>query len=475
MEGLCGARFKPPEDEDDDPPLTCLEQMKQTGYLAAMKAFTAIPTPPFDAASAPAAPDYAAPDSWLAFPGMPSVVTSLEPPTSHTVDVVPTVDAPPAAPGVPPEGDGGADVFFVHSSAYFGGEWNAAFDHAASQERTQLFASSQVAAFHGICRVYMPQYREAALGAYFCGSRDDARAAFDLAYSDVRRAFEHYLAHHNRGRPFFLAAHSQGSGHASRLLEDVVEPRHAELGARLIAAYLVGAGLPMRRFEHLPHVPPCDGPTDLCCVAGWDVRAGGLQGAGFAFPPLYHRTWPGAWYGGRWRVARGDGRILGTNPYTWRNAAPRGVDVVVTDAAADDGAGGAGGGSGAASGPSPSSLNLGVAMPVLFDPNRVLVPALQVAQFQSDAPSGFVPAHLATLAPEVAFPGATDPTKALDVHFDEATNWLVVPNVARDGGVANRFKPRVDGAFHVYDWAFFFGNVRQNVRDRLAAHTAKYG
>ena len=68
-----------------------------------------------------------------------------------------------------------------------------------------------------------------------------------------------------------------------------------------------------------------------------------------------------------------------------------------------------------------------------------------------------------------------DPTKALDVHFDEATNWLVVPNIAQDGGVANRFKPRVDGAFHVYDWAFFFGNVRQNIRDRLAAHKTKYG
>lgn len=459
MEGLCGSRVKPPVDEDDDDgPLTCLEQIKAYGFLQAIKLnMNAIPSKPFDAASAPSAPDYAAPDSWLAFPGMPSVLTSLEPPTSHTVDVVPTVDAPPAAPGVPPEGDGSADVFFVHSSAYFGGEWNASHVHAAAQERTQLFASSQVAAFHGICRVYMPQYREAALGAFFCYSRADARAAFDLAYSDVRRAFEHYLEHHNQGRPFFIASHSQGSGHASRLLEDIVEPRHAELGTRLVAAYLVGAGLPMARFEHLPHIPPCDGPTDLCCVVGWDVRA---SLPGFVFPPLYHKTWPGAWYGGRWRVAKGDARILGTNPYTWRNAAPIGSD----DAAAA-----------AEPAPSSSSLNLGVAMPVLHDPNKVLVPKLQVAEFQSDTPSGFVPAYLTTLTPETAFPAAADPNKALDVHFDEATNWLVVPNVAQDGGVANRFKPSIDGRFHVHDWALFFGNVRQNIRDRLAAHKAKYG
>ena len=147
-------------------------------------------------------------------------------------------------------------------------------------------------------------------------------------------------------------------------------------------------------------------------------------------------------------------RRLGTNPYTWQDAAPR-----------EDGV----------QPPSPSSLNLGVAMAVLYDPNRVVVPKLQVAQFQSDTPSGFVPAHLATLAPETAFPGAADPAKALDVHFDDATNWLVVPGVAQDGGVANRFKPMVDGRFHVHDWAFFFGNIRQNVRDRLAAHRRRYG
>lgn len=34
--------------------------------------------------------------------------------------------------------------------------------------------------------------------------------AFDLAYSDVARAFEQFLAEIGPGKPFVLAGHSQG-------------------------------------------------------------------------------------------------------------------------------------------------------------------------------------------------------------------------------------------------------------------------
>ena len=79
----------------------------------------------------------------------------------------------------------------------------------ASGETVQLQAAAQLPAFHGLCRVHAPLYRVAADGAFFCQSRDDARRALDLAYADVRSAFEHFLLVHNQGRPFILAAHGQ--------------------------------------------------------------------------------------------------------------------------------------------------------------------------------------------------------------------------------------------------------------------------
>ncbi len=41
--------------------------------------------------------------------------------------------------------------------------------------------------------------------------------AFDLAYEDLKTAFENYLKHYNKGRPIIIASHSQGSLHALRL------------------------------------------------------------------------------------------------------------------------------------------------------------------------------------------------------------------------------------------------------------------
>ena len=64
------------------------------------------------------------------------------------------------------------------------------------------------------------------------------RAAFELAYSDVLRAFDYYLAHENHGRPFILASHSQGSLHALRLIQERLAGK--PLQKQLVAAYLIG-------------------------------------------------------------------------------------------------------------------------------------------------------------------------------------------------------------------------------------------
>ena len=171
------------------------------------------------------------------------------------------------------------------------------------------------------------------------------------------------------------------------------------------------------------------------------------------YPPLYHRTWPGFYYGGKWRAVRGDTRILGTNPYTWRAGLPVAEDDMP---------------------PTPSALNRGVNLAVLYDPARVLVPKQDLTAWQAHAPTGLCPTHLALLAPEVAFPSAAEPASVLDVAFEATTGYLLLPGVPQDGGAGGRFKPMYDGRFHIQDWALFFGNLRQNVRERLAAHKKRH-
>jgi hypothetical protein len=135
--------------------------------------------------------------------------------------------------------------------------------------------------------------------------------AFELAYSDVRRAFHNFLdrterecADESEGadtgttsssssstttnnntttattttrtrypRPFVLASHSQGGHHLIRLLEEEVESR-ADLLARCVCVYLVGSKIPMDKLDPsvgLRHFRMSSGPRDTRCLVAWDA------------------------------------------------------------------------------------------------------------------------------------------------------------------------------------------------------------
>jgi len=56
----------------------------------------------------------------------------------------------------------------------------------------------------------------------------------ELAYQDVKTAFEYYLKNWNQDRPIIIASHSQGSVHAQRLLKEFFEDK--PLAKQLVAA-----------------------------------------------------------------------------------------------------------------------------------------------------------------------------------------------------------------------------------------------
>jgi hypothetical protein len=133
----------------------------------------------------------------------------------------------------------------------------------------------QTSVFNGCCRIYAPRYRQATLAAFFDDSQSGPKA-LALAYEDVLAAFRYYVAHFNQGRPFVLAAHSQGSRHADYLMaEDIVG---TELADRMIAAYLVGF-----EIDGSNGVPVCDTPTQTGCQVTWN-SVGPAAGALFASP-----------------------------------------------------------------------------------------------------------------------------------------------------------------------------------------------
>ncbi|ALH82858.1 DUF3089 domain-containing protein [Sphingopyxis macrogoltabida] len=201
------------------------------------------PDAPFAQTKAPPAPDYAQMGAWFALPGANGLERSA-PPGFTAID----------------ERVAPADVFFIHPTMYLKNDvWNAPYDVEGAYNGPVLLA--QLSAFNGCCLLYAPHYRQASLAGLANGD------AVAFAYADVARAFRYYIEHYNRGRPFIIASHSQGTGHAVRLLQEAIVG--TPLQDRLVAAYTIGAYTPAS-FASIG-LPTCNDARQTGCVMSWNA------------------------------------------------------------------------------------------------------------------------------------------------------------------------------------------------------------
>ena len=158
-------------------------------------------------------------------------------------------------------------VFFVHPTSFTqSNAWNAPLNDRASQDLAALFVRSQASAFNGIGQVWAPKYRQATFGAFLTND-GNARRALDFAYRDVLAAYEQFLREAPVDRPIILAAHSQGSMHLMRLLQERI--RNAPEASRVVAVYLIG--WPVSLSADLPVLPfpACQSADQARCVLSW--------------------------------------------------------------------------------------------------------------------------------------------------------------------------------------------------------------
>jgi Protein of unknown function (DUF3089) len=148
-----------------------------------------------------------------------------------------------------------ADVFYIYPTIYtqeIGPEkaWNAALDDSALNQKIDNGAIlNQATVFNEVCAVYAPRYRQAHYSVFISADKVSCKKALDLAFEDVKVAFKYYIENENKGRPFFIAGHSQGTIHAVRLIKEVIEG--TDLQAKMIEAYLVGMPINDLKFTNL--------------------------------------------------------------------------------------------------------------------------------------------------------------------------------------------------------------------------------
>ena len=198
-------------------------------------------------------PDYSLSQNWAALPTM-----------SDSADLV------PVSIWRDEQFSSAADVFFIHPTTYTAksrkNQWNASLsDQKLNLDTDKSTIRYQASIFNGAGKIYAPRYRQAHLKSFYPNRNPaDAKQALDLAYKDVKSAFQYYLQYYNQGRPFIIASHSQGSLHASRLIGELID--NTPLQEKMIVAYM--PGWPLRNDQYKT-IKPCLYPDDTNCFCTW--------------------------------------------------------------------------------------------------------------------------------------------------------------------------------------------------------------
>jgi hypothetical protein len=152
---------------------------------------------------------------------------------------LPTADLNPGGYGAVTQSavaaDPPIDCFYVYPTV----SHDAGLNSDLTPVEEPAVAAIQFARFASLCKTYAPLYRSATLSAIPRAlAGEDVSGAFNLAYGDVASAWHYYLDHYNRGRPYVLIGHSQGTIHLTHLLAAEIE--NSPAAARLLSALLIG-------------------------------------------------------------------------------------------------------------------------------------------------------------------------------------------------------------------------------------------
>jgi hypothetical protein len=172
------------------------------------------------------------------------------------------------------------DVFFVYPTSYLDPTmpygWNASLkDHKTNIYTDYTSILYQASVFNEVGKIYAPRYRQAHIKCYTPEGHEDtvkAIAAFEMAYQDVKKAFDYYLEHYNHGNPIIIASHSQGSTHTIRILKEYFDNK--PLAKQLVAAYVVGMALDPATYTSLK---ACEQPNETGCICAWRTFMEGYQ------------------------------------------------------------------------------------------------------------------------------------------------------------------------------------------------------
>lgn len=208
--------------------------------------------------------DYGKEASWLCLPGRtdtcstPLKTTALNP-DGYGATGLSTVAKDP-----------GIDCFVIYPTVSRDSGLNSDLIPGDGEEKA--IVATQFARFAGTCKVYVPMYRQMTLAAVgVAAAGGDVSGPAKTAYSDVRKAWQEYLARYNKGRLFVLIGHSQGALMLQQLIADEIEgkPEAKRMKLAIIPGFNVLVPEGKRVGGTFKSTPVCATAGETGCVMSW--------------------------------------------------------------------------------------------------------------------------------------------------------------------------------------------------------------
>jgi Protein of unknown function (DUF3089) len=163
-----------------------------------------------------------------------------------------------------------ADCFYVYPTV---SDQKTTLANFEVDDVLRSIALYQAARYSQHCRVFAPTYRQVTITTL---NKTGTETAQQLATgtNDVRKAFADYLKHDNKGRPFVLIGHSQGSFVLRTLIAKDVDTKSA-VRKRMLSAILMGGNVLVKKGSGVggdfKHVKACRSTSQLGCVVAFST------------------------------------------------------------------------------------------------------------------------------------------------------------------------------------------------------------
>jgi len=178
------------------------------------------------------------------------------------------------------------DVFYVYPTIYDGqSPANMDIHDRDLRLEAQHLVDVQASVYSESANIFAPYYRQMSLAELNPEEDMFQNQYLRIGYEDVSRAFEYYLKHFNKGRPFILAGHSQGSMALIILMREHF--KKSNLQKQLVAAYLIGYSVTSQDFKNYPWMKPATQAADIGVIVSYNTQAPETTGSPVLLPGAY--------------------------------------------------------------------------------------------------------------------------------------------------------------------------------------------